>query len=99
MYLIQDTIIFHAEKLPENHKFSFNSDFVEINLKTEDNNTLNGLLFKVDKPLGLVIFYHNHSGNIEHWSRYALFMNKFDQDVLMLNYGIIMRSKIMMKNI
>ncbi len=52
MYLIQDTIIFHAEKLPENHKFSFNSDFVEINLKTEDNNTLNGLFFKVDKQKG-----------------------------------------------
>lgn len=86
MYVIQDKIIFHGIKLPENYEFTFNSDFVEINLKTDDGNTLNGLLFKVQEPKGLILFYHNHSGNIEHWSRYALFMNKLEYDVLMMDY-------------
>ncbi len=86
MYLVQDRILFHAEKLPKDYEFSFNADFLEINLETDDGNTLNGLLFKVQNPKGLLLFYHNHSGNIEHWSRYALFMNKFDLDVLMMDY-------------
>ena len=86
MYLIQDKIVFHEEKLPKNYKFSFPSEFEEINLTTDDGNTLNGLLFKVVNSKGLIVLYHNHSGNIEHWSRSAVFMNKHDFDVLLMDY-------------
>ena len=86
MYFLQDRILFHPEKLPKDYRFEFTNDFEEINLTTEDGEVLNGLLFKVDNSKGLVVFYHNHSGNIEHWSRFALFMNKFDYDVLLMDY-------------
>ena len=86
LYFLQDKIIFHPEKLPKNYQFKFTVDFEEINLESNDGNVLNGLLFKAHNTKGLVIFYHNHSGNIEHWSRSALFMNKLDHDVLLMDY-------------
>ncbi len=86
LYLAQDKIIFHAVKLPANYRFSFKSDFEEINLKTHDNQTLNGLLFKVSDPKGVVLFFHNHSGNIEHWSRSATYINHLNYDALLIDY-------------
>ena len=86
LYFLQDKIIFHPEKLPKNYQFNFTIDFEEINLESNDGNILNGLLFMAHNTKGLVIFYHNHSGNIEHWSRSALFMNKLGHDVLLMDY-------------
>ena len=86
MYLFQDRVIFHPEKLPKNYQFSFTDEFEEINLSTDDGNKLNGLIFRCSRSRGLVVFYHNHSGNIEHWSRFALFVNKLDYDVLLMDY-------------
>lgn len=86
MYFIQDTMIFHAEKLPSNYQFSFANNFEEFNLKSEDGEKLNGLLFKTETPKGVVLFYHNHSGNIEHWSRAASVMLSLNYDVLLNDY-------------
>lgn len=86
MYLFQDRVIFHPEKLPKAYQFTFANEFEEINLTTDDGNMLNGLIFKSNNSRGLVVFYHNHSGNIEHWSRFALFINKLDYDVLLMDY-------------
>ncbi|MCK5637152.1 MAG: alpha/beta hydrolase [Flavobacteriaceae bacterium] len=86
LYLIQDNIIFHAEKLPANFNFSFKNNFEEINLTTQDGNTLNGIIFKVENSKGIVLFYHNHSGNIDHWSRSAIFINSYGLDVLIMDY-------------
>ncbi len=86
LYFIQDGMVFHAEKLPANHKFYFQNKFEEFHLKTEDGESLNGLLFKVHNPKGVVLFFHNHSGNIEHWSRSAIFINSLNYDVLMMDY-------------
>jgi len=86
LYLVQDRIIFHAEKLPVNYKFSFKTDFEEIHLKTNDNETLNGLLFKTKEPKGVILFFHNHSGNVEHWSRSATYANHLKYDTLLMDY-------------
>ena len=86
VYLSQDRIIFHPEELPKDYQFEFANEFEEINLTTDDDNILNGLLIKADNSKGLVIYYHNHSANIDQWSRFALFMNKFDYDVLLMDY-------------
>lgn len=86
IYFVQDKIIFHPEKLPKDYVFSFTSDFEEIDLTTEDGNRLNGVLFKKVNSKGLVIFFHNYSGNIQHSSGFAIFMNKLDYDVLLMDY-------------
>ena len=86
LYSIQDRFIFHAEKLPKNYKFSFKGNFEEINLKTDDGNNLNGVIFKVEDPKGIILFFHNHSGNIEHTSTFSALFNKLKYDVLMMDY-------------
>lgn len=86
LYFIQEKFIFHAEKLPSNYEFSFRNEFEELNLKTEDGEKLNGLLFKAKTSKGVVLFFHNHSGNINHWSRSAVFINNQNYDVLMMDY-------------
>ncbi len=86
LYFIQEKFIFHAEKLPSNYEFSFRNEYEEFNLKTEDGKKLNGLLFKVKKSKGVVLFFHNHSGNINHWNRSAVFINDLNYDVLMMDY-------------
>ena len=87
LYIIQDKMIFHAEKLPKKYAFSFRNKFEEINLKTHDNQILNGLLFNVnDESKGIILYFHNHSGNIMHWSSFAGYFNQLGYDVLMMDY-------------
>ncbi len=86
LYFIQDSFIFHAEKLSQNFNFSFKNEFEEINLTSKDGNILNGLLLKSSNPKGIILFYHNHSGNIEHWSKSINFILKYNYDVLMMDY-------------
>ncbi len=85
-YSIQDKFIFHAEKLPENYEFSVKNDFDEINLKTDDGNNLNGLLIKVENPKGIILYFHNHAGNINHSIVTAVLFNNLNYDVLMMDY-------------
>ena len=87
LYIIQDKMIFHAEKLPKKYIFSFRNDFEEINLKTKDNQILNGLLFNAnDESKGIILYFHNHSGNIMHWSSFSGYFNRLGYDVLMMDY-------------
>lgn len=86
LYFIQDTMIFHAEKLPLDYEFYFRNEFEEFNLKTEDGEILNGALFKSKKPKGVFLFFHNHSGNIKHWDKDATYINDLNYDVLMMDY-------------
>lgn len=86
VYFLQDNFIFDAEKLDANHEFDFPGLFEELNLKTEDGERINGVLFNVKQPKGLVFFMHNHAGNIEHWSRMAFYLNQFNLDVFIMDY-------------
>ena len=86
LYFIQDSFIFHAVKLPPDYKYAFKNEFEEINLKTDDGNILNAVLFKAADSKGMVLFFHNHSGNVEHWSSSANFIINYNYDVLMIDY-------------
>ncbi|MDH3322413.1 MAG: alpha/beta hydrolase [Flavobacteriaceae bacterium] len=86
LYFIQDSMIFHAEKLPLDYEFSFNYEFEELNLKTDDGENLNGLIFRAKSPKGAFLLFHNHSGNLNHWSRTAISLNNLNYDVLMMDY-------------
>jgi alpha-beta hydrolase superfamily lysophospholipase len=86
LYFIQDKFIFHAEKLPADYKFDSECNFEEINLKTEDGTTLNGLYFKRQEPKGVILYFHNHAGNIKKWSERAIFFMNYNYDVLIMDY-------------
>jgi hypothetical protein len=57
LFFFQEKLIFFPEKLDKNFRFNFHSKFEEINIKTSDNKSLNGLLFTVDNPKGMIFIY------------------------------------------
>ncbi|RUA06860.1 MAG: alpha/beta hydrolase, partial [Flavobacteriia bacterium] len=86
LYLIQEKFIFHGVKIPMDYKFSFENDFEEISLKTDDGKVLNAVLFKRQNPKGLILFFHNHAGNVIKWSDTAVFFSNYNYDVLLVDY-------------
>ena len=80
VYFFQEKLIFHQSKLEQNYVFDFETKFDEINLKTTDNETLNGLLFYAEKPKGVIYFLHGNSGDLSGWGDVAPYFldNNYD---------------------
>jgi len=85
-YFFQEKFIFQNEILASNYSFSFQQEFEEINLATKDNNTINGILFKSNKPKGVLLYFHGNKGNLVRWGDIASYFTKFNYDVLVMDY-------------
>ena len=87
LYLLQEKFILHAEKLPRSYIFDFAGDFEEMNLMMSDGVNQNGVLFKTKNSKGLIMFFHGHSGNVDHFGSIAYRFNKFlNHDFLVMDY-------------
>lgn len=87
VYLLQEKFIFlKGEKIDREHQFTFSNKFEEIFIKTDGNNVVNALHFKLDKPKGIILYCHGNNGNLEKWgSRVSYFLN-YNYDVLVFDY-------------
>jgi len=86
LFFFQEKLIFFPEKLDKNFRFDFSSKFEEINIKTSDNKLLNGLLFKVDNPKGLIFYLHGNAGSLNSWGEVAKTYVDLHYDVFILDY-------------
>lgn len=86
IYNTQEDLLFHPQFLPKDYNFELTSNFEEITHKTKDNISLNSLLFKTEKPKGLVIFFHGNSGSISDWKDDYKFYNELGYDFLITDY-------------
>ena len=86
VYFFQEKLIFHQSKLEQNYVFDFETKFDEINLKTTDNETLNGLLFYAEKPKGVIYFLHGNSGDLSGWGDVAPYFLDNNYDIFMIDY-------------
>jgi len=86
LYFIQEKIIFFPEKLKKEYKFNFNQVFEEINIKTEDNILLNGLLFKSNNSKGLIFYLHGNAGALDKWGEVAKTYTNLGYDIFILDY-------------
>jgi uncharacterized protein len=86
LYFFQEEIIFHPQKLEMNHRFDFDEDFKEKNIKTKDGSILNGLLFKTEKAKGLIFYLHGNAGSLDGWGEVAATYTSMGYDVFMLDY-------------
>lgn len=86
LYLFQEKLLFFPEKLDKDYKFDFNQKFEEINVKTQDDLFLNGLLFKSDSMKGLIFYLHGNAGSIKSWGKVAKTYTDLKYDVFMLDY-------------
>ena len=86
LYFIQEKFIFHNQRLPQDYQFQFDNNFQELTLLTKDNARLNGVIFKREDTRGLLIYYHNHSENIQRWGNTAAYFLGYNLDVLVMDY-------------
>jgi uncharacterized protein len=86
LYFFQERLIFLPEKLDQDYRFSFDQPFEEINIKTGDDNFLNGLLFKSDSAKGLVFYLHGNAGSLRTWAAVHKRYTELNYDVFILDY-------------
>ncbi len=71
VYLIQEKLIFKPEKLHPDFKYKYDAPFRELFFDVSPGVNINGLHFTVEKPLGLVLYFHGNTRSIKGWARYA----------------------------
>jgi alpha-beta hydrolase superfamily lysophospholipase len=86
LYLFQEKLIFFPEKLPKDFKFQFSGQFEEVSIKTGDNILLHAILFKADRPKGVIFYLHGNAGSVNSWGEVAGIYTALDYDVFMLDY-------------
>ncbi len=88
LYFLQDKILFHPQKLPADHSFSFPTPFKEINLPVNEEKNLNIIQFTVPDSLckGVVLYFHGNRNNIERYAAYAEHFNRNQYEVWMMDY-------------
>jgi len=86
VYFNQVGMVFQSASLPKEYKFDYHSKFEEINIKSFDGVSLNGLLFKADKSKGLIFYLHGNAGTLETWGKIAKTYTNLGYDIFILDY-------------
>lgn len=86
LFLFQEKLIFFPDKLSKEHQFDFTHPFREVHLTTPDKKVLNGVLFTVENPRGLIFYLHGNSGSVQSWGTLAKVYIDLGYDVFILDY-------------
>jgi len=86
LYFFQERFIFQSVKLNPNYSYNFTKSFKEINLKTKDGAILNAVYFKVEKPKGVILYFHGNKGNLQRWGKIASELTRFNYNVFVVDY-------------
>ncbi|MFN9110816.1 MAG: alpha/beta hydrolase, partial [Bacteroidota bacterium] len=60
-YYLQERFIFKPEKLSPDFEFRYQAPFREISFQPEENVLISGLHFYVEKPHGLILYFHGNT--------------------------------------
>lgn len=87
LYFIQERFIFLAgKKLDRNYRYNFSNKFEEVFIKTDGDNEINALHFKLSKPKGVVLFCHGNKGNLKKWGNRVSYFLDYNYEVLVFDY-------------
>jgi pimeloyl-ACP methyl ester carboxylesterase len=86
VYLVQERFIFKPEKLKQDFVYKYDAPFKELFFDIEPGVRINGLHFTVDKPLGLILYFHGNSRSIKGWAKYARDFYRYKYDVVLVDY-------------
>lgn len=85
-YLVQERFIFKPEKLSQNFQYKYDAPFRELFFDVEPGVRINGLHFHVEKPFGLILYFHGNSRSIKGWAKYATDFFRYKYDVVLVDY-------------
>lgn len=86
VYLVQERFIFKPEKLRQDFKYKYDVPFNELFFDVEPGVRINGLHFTVEKPHGLILYFHGNSRSIKGWAKYAKDFFRYQYDVVLVDY-------------
>lgn len=86
VYLVQEFFIFKPEKLKADFQYKYDAPFEELFFDIEPGVRINGLHFKTQKPLGLILYFHGNSRSIKGWAKYAKDFYRYNYDVVLVDY-------------
>ena len=67
-YFIQEKLIFKPEKLKQDFVYKYDAPFEELFFDVETGVRINGRHFTVEKPLGLILYFHGYRRRIKGWA-------------------------------
>lgn len=86
LYFKQEKFFFNPKSLKNDYVFSFNEDFEELEIKVEKDVYLNALLFKIEEPKGVILYFHGNAGAIHDWGKRAHLYLDNNYDVFFVDY-------------
>ncbi len=86
LFFNQERLIFFPKYLDPHFQFTFQQKFEEVNIKTADNKTLSGILFKADSSKGVIFYLHGNAGALDSWGEVAKTYTNLHYDVFMIDY-------------
>ncbi len=72
-YFFQGYFFFQSVKLPANYVFQFKQPFKEVQVKWDNETTYDVVQFQtnVEKPKGVVLYFHGNKENINHYESHS----------------------------
>jgi pimeloyl-ACP methyl ester carboxylesterase len=70
IYFMQERLIFFPEKLAQDYIFKFQEPFEEVFIPSGDAQ-IHALHFKVNKPKGVILYFHGNAGSLRSWGTLA----------------------------
>lgn len=61
---LQEKVVFLPVKLPEDFEYSFDCAFEEYFFDTPNEGKINAVHFKIQKPKGVILYFHGNSDNL-----------------------------------
>jgi uncharacterized protein len=88
LYYLQETFLFHPEKLTADHVFKFDMPFKEMNIPFNEKDTVSMVQFfpKDSIRKGVVLYFHGNKQNIERYAKFVTDFTKHGYEVWMEDY-------------
>lgn len=83
---LQEKVVFLPSALHPDFRFKFPYPYEELLWETPFGGKINALHFKVENPLGVILYFHGNSGNLTRWGEIAGALTTYGYDVLVHDY-------------
>ena len=97
-YVNQEKFYFHPKTLSTDYQYNFDTEFEEVNIPVDKNNTLNSLLFKSKTSKGVILYLHGNAGALHDWGMRSELYTNNNYDVLFVDYRGFGKNKNQLQN-
>lgn len=86
LHFFQEKLLFLPTTLEQDYQYESQYVFEELFLKTDKDVTINALHFKVEKPKGVILYFHGNAGDLSRWGNITEYFVEKNYDVLVMDY-------------